>query len=79
MVQSRGSRAQMVKTFVRLHLYLAGRCCENSENARGPGNNMVSRRKSIVPFFNRNNLLPPRQVLRDKLLLKNKIARGNAH
>ena len=33
---SKGSRAQMVRLFFGLHLYLAGRCCENFPSAKGP-------------------------------------------
>ena len=29
-------RAQMVRLFFGLHLYLAGTCCKNLQNARGP-------------------------------------------
>ena len=49
---SKGSHAQMVRLFFGLHLYLAGRCCENLQSVKGPaqnksgqGNNMVSRRR----------------------------------
>ena len=31
-----GPRAQMVRHFFDLHLYLAGRSCENPQSARGP-------------------------------------------
>ena len=44
------------------------------------GNNMVNRRiRLIVPVFNKNNSLPPRQFLRTETLLKNKLAWENAH
>ena len=35
MAQCQGLRAQMVKIFFGLHIYLAGRCSENYEIARG--------------------------------------------
>ena len=31
-----GPRAQMVRLFFDLHLYLAVTCCENPQSARGP-------------------------------------------
>ena len=68
--------------FFGLHLYLAGRCCENHQSARGPaqrkslpGNNMVVDVTSYCTFFNNNSPLP-RQFLRDKILLKQKISLG---
>ena len=33
---SNGSRAQMVRLFFGLHLYLVERCCENLQSAKGP-------------------------------------------
>ena len=61
MAQCQGLRAQMVRLFFGLHLYLARRCCENLQSARGParcnsgpGNNMitlVSRRDHLLYHF----------------------------
>ena len=55
---NKGSRAQMVRLFFGLHLYLAGRCCENLQSAKGPaqykfgqGDNMVSRRNHLLYHF----------------------------
>ena len=46
---SKGSLAQMVRLCFGLHLYLAGRCCENFQSIKGPAqcksgpsNNMIS-------------------------------------
>ena len=54
--------------------------CQGLAQCRsGPDNDMVSERNhhSIVPFFN-NHSAPPRQFLRDKILLK-RISWGNVH
>ena len=52
-----GPRAQIVR-FCLLHLYLAGRCCENLQSAwgsaqckYGQGNNVVSRRNHLLYIF----------------------------
>ena len=46
------------KTFFGLRLYLAGRCCDNPQSARGtaqcisgPGNYMVGRRNHLLYHF----------------------------
>ena len=46
------------KIFLSLYLYLAGRCCDNSQSTRGPAyrdfgpdNNMVSRRNHLLYHF----------------------------
>ena len=46
------------ETFFGLHLYLARRCCENLQRAKGPaqcksgpGNNMVSKRNHLLYHF----------------------------
>ena len=46
------------ETFFGLHLYLARRCCENLQSAKGlaqyksgQGNNMVSRRNRLLYHF----------------------------
>ena len=36
MAQCQGPRAQMVRLFFGLHLFLAERCCENPQSTRGP-------------------------------------------
>ena len=55
---SKGSRAQLVRLFFGLHLYLAGRSCENLQSAKSPalyksgwGNYMVSRRNHLLNHF----------------------------
>ena len=80
-VQSHGFRVQMVRRFFGLHLYLAGRCCENPQSARapgqyksGPGITWLVDETIYFTFFN-NNLPPPRQLLKTKYS-KKKLARG---
>ena len=74
----------MVRLFFGLPLYLAEKCCENLQSAKGhaqyksgEGNNIVSI-VSIVPFSN-NNPPPPRQLLCDKILLKKILPWENVH
>ena len=67
MAQCQGSRAQMVRYFFGLHLYLAGKYYENVKVPRAQQN--VNRARAITwfvgvtiycTFFN-NNSPPPRQ------------------
>ena len=55
MTQSKGPRAQMVRLFFGLHLYVARRVCENLQSAKistqcksGPVNNMVGKRNHLL-------------------------------
>ena len=71
-------------TFFGLHICLAdlaGRCCENSQIIRARAITWLVSETiySRLPFFNRINLSPSDQFLRDKILIENKLARGNAH
>ena len=70
-----------VKNFFGISLYLAEICCKNPQSVRGCTRQLHEWRAqpSIVPFFNGNNLPPPRQFLLDKIVLKKKSAGGNAH
>ena len=71
------------KIFFGLHLYLAGRCFENSQSAMaprkcesGPGTTwLVGVTIYCIPFCS-NNSPPPRQFLRTKYFKKKKLARG---
>ena len=80
MAQCQGSGTQMVKLVFgfQFHLYLAGKCCEDLQSAKGPAqckswpsNNRISKRNhhSIVPCFNYHSP-PPRQFLYVQILLK---------
>ena len=73
-------RAQMVRLFFFLHLYLAGRSCENPQSARGPARFksgpaitwLIGVTISCTIFqLQFNNSPPPRQFLRSKYFQKN--------
>ena len=68
-------RAQIVRIFFYLHLYLAGRSCENPQSARGPARCKSAPAITLLvgvtlycAIFEQqfNNSPPPRQFLRTK-------------
>ena len=70
------------KTFYGFYLYLAGRCTENPQSTRGP--QAITWLEGVTIYCIYHFLtgtihlqLLPRRFLRDKILLKNKIARVN--
>ena len=86
MAQCEGPRAQSVRIFYGLHLYLAGRCCKIPQVPGSPCSvnpAHVSRSVgvmntwligiTIVPLYN-NNSPPPRQFLHEM----NTFEKGNA-
>ena len=75
MAQCQGPRAQ-IRLFFGLHLYLVGKYCKNPKVSGGQLNVNPARAKTwfvgvtiYCTFFNTNSL-PPRQFLRNKILLK---------
>ena len=86
MAQCQGPRAQMVKPFFGLHLYLVGKYCENPIV---PGALLNVNLTRVITWFVgvaicstsfNNNLPPPPQFLCNKTLLKKiSYSKGNAH
>ena len=84
MTQCQGSRAQMIRLFFGLHLYLARRYCEIPRVQGAPRNVNPAWAKPWLfgitiycTFFNKDSL-PPRQVFHEKRLSEKK-AWGNAY
>ena len=86
MTQCQGPRAQMVRSFFGLDLYLVGKYCKS---AKVPGAQLnVNPARAITwflgvttycTFFN-NHSPPPRQFLCNKILLKKiSYSKGNAY
>ena len=72
------------KTFFNLHLYLAGRCCENPQSTKDnaqmqirPGNNMVSKRNHLMNHFS-ITIHPHLASIYETKYFKSKLARENA-
>ena len=85
MAQCQRPRAQMVRLFFGVHLYLTGKFCKNPKM---PGAQLsVNPARAVTwfagvtiycTFFN-DNLPPPRQFLCNKILLKKiSYSKGNA-